>query len=404
MSISVDAMRAVDKNAGIPLCWLSTVLFRIRDALCPRKPVTPKNVLFIELSEMGSAILVDPVLRIAREKTNIHFVIFRKNKASLDLLKTVKEENIFTISPDSLWTLIRDTMKFLIWCRKKKIDTVVDLELFSRFTALLTGWSGAKNRIGFYRYHTEGLYRGEMLTRKVSYNATIHITKNFLSLIHAVFANEEEVPFSKITSKAEDMELAVAEVSQEKKEAVHHIIARESGLEHLGREILLVNANASELLPQRRWSKDSYARLISKVIQAHPDVLVLLTGAASEREGLEEISQTVDSPLCINMAGKFAFEELTALYQTSKVMVTNDSGPAHFAATVKLPTIVLFGPETPALYHSLGPTQPIYAGLHCSPCVSAANHRKTACSNPVCMSAITVDMVYDVLKGHLTTY
>jgi ADP-heptose:LPS heptosyltransferase len=75
-------------------------------------------------------------------------------------------------------------------------------------------------------------------------------------------------------------------------------------------------------------------------------------------------------------------------------MVTNDSGPAHFAAASGLPTIVLFGPETPHLYKPLGNARALYAGLACSPCVSAHNHRKTACTDNVCMRAITVDEVF----------
>ena len=59
-----------------------------------------------------------------------------------------------------------------------------------------------------------------------------------------------------------------------------------------------------------------------------------------------------------------------------------------------LPTIVLFGPETPKLYQPLGTSRAIYAGLACSPCVSAHNHRKTACTDNVCMQAIAVDEVY----------
>jgi hypothetical protein len=62
-----------------------------------------------------------------------------------------------------------------------------------------------------------------------------------------------------------------------------------------------------------------------------------------------------------------------------------------------IPSFVLFGPETPALYGSLGNSTPIFAGLACSPCVSAANHRKTACNKPVCLDAISVDEVFGKL-------
>ena len=46
------------------------------------------------------------------------------------------------------------------------------------------------------------------------------------------------------------------------------------------------------------------------------------------------------------------------------------------------------------LYQPLGNSRAIYAGLACSPCVSASNHRKTACTDNVCMQAISVDEVF----------
>jgi ADP-heptose:LPS heptosyltransferase len=84
-------------------------------------------------------------------------------------------------------------------------------------------------------------------------------------------------------------------------------------------------------------------------------------------------------------------------------MVSNDSGPAHFAAASGLPTIILFGPETPNLYLPLGTATAIYAGIACSPCVSASNHRKSACDDNVCMKAISVEQVLTTVTGALAT-
>jgi len=84
------------------------------------------------------------------------------------------------------------------------------------------------------------------------------------------------------------------------------------------------------------------------------------------------------------------------------LMVTNDSGPSHFAAASGLKTIVLFGPETPKLYQPLGSSRAIYAGIACSPCVSASNHRKTACTDNVCMQMISVDQVFAAVTEELS--
>ena len=97
----------------------------------------------------------------------------------------------------------------------------------------------------------------------------------------------------------------------------------------------------------------------------------------------------------VNFAGRSALSVLPLLYSIADLMVSNDSGPAHFAAVTDMPAIVLFGPETPALYGPLGRARTLTAGLACSPCVSAANHRKTACTDAVCMAAIPPERVLD---------
>jgi hypothetical protein len=66
-----------------------------------------------------------------------------------------------------------------------------------------------------------------------------------------------------------------------------------------------------------------------------------------------------------------------------------------------MPVFVLFGPETPAAYGPLGAATPIYAGLACSPCVTAANHRKSSCNDNVCLQLITSEQVFQVLKPAL---
>ena len=90
------------------------------------------------------------------------------------------------------------------------------------------------------------------------------------------------------------------------------------------------------------------------------------------------LASRIDLARCLSFAGETTLTELPPLYSLASVMVTNDSGPADFAAATGLPTIVLFGPETPNLYRPLGNARSIYAGLACSPCVSAHNHRKDA--------------------------
>ena len=399
--MNVDTMRTIDRTIGVPLTFLLTLWHWLVGKIRPQLPVSPKKILFIELSEMGSTILVDPALRKAKAHLDaeLFFVIFEKNRASLDLIGTITPEHTYTIRETGLFVLVLDTFRFLRWTRKQQIDTVVDLELFSRFTALLTGLCGAKNRVGFYSFHNEGLYRGELLTHKVAYNAHIHIAKNFIALVNSLLADKPELPYSKTIIPDSEIELPVISFSSEQLDNMHALIAKHYPAYNQNlQRLILINPNASELLPQRRWMPERYVELIRRILEAAPDVVVLITGAPSEHNEAQEKCGLVNNERCVNFAGAVTLAQLPVLYTIATLMVTNDSGPGHFSSITPLPTFVLFGPETPALYGSLGNSTPVFAGLACSPCVSAANHRKTPCTDNTCLQAITVDQVFSLIQ------
>ena len=402
--MKINLMRKVDYFAGIPLCFLATLWVRLVTLLARQESAPPRNVLFIELSEMGSAILADPAMRKMRRAANagLHFLIFSSNAASLRLLGTVPESNVFTIREDSFINLTLDSVRFLFWARRRGIDTVIDLELFSRYSALLTGLSGAARRIGFHAFNDEGLYRGDMLTHRVAYNPHLHIAKNFIALVNAVLAGKAELPFSKTLIEDSEISLARARVEPGAIEMMRGRIRDAHPAYDASRHrIVLINPNASDLLPQRRWMPERFVAVMRGLLADDETLLILITGSPQERAEAALLQQQVGDSRCVNFAGCLALEELPALYQIAELMLTNDSGPGHFSAVTGLRTFVLYGPETPLLYGSLGNSTPIYAGLACSPCVSATNHRKTPCNDNVCLQVITAEAVLRPLRSAL---
>ena len=397
-------MRKIDHIVGVPLCFLATGVVYLIHFFLKKKNTHPRKVLFVELSEMGSTILADPAMRNMRERSGseLYFLIFKANVASLYLLNTISKTNIFVIREDRFLHLAIDSLRFLFWARRRQIDTVIDLELFSRYTALLTGLSGAVNRVGFYAFYNEGLYRGEMLTHRVAYNPHLHISKNFMALVNAALADQKECPFSKKAVSDGDIKLVKAEINDDTILRVQGFIRDEYPVyDEKHHQLVLINPNASELLPQRRWMPDHFVTVMRGLLAEREDLLVLITGAAAERDEAEELKRQVGYERCINFAGRLSLQELPALYHISEIMLTNDSGPGHFSAVTKLRTFVIFGPETPHLYGSLGNSTAIYAGLACSPCVSAANHRRTPCVDNVCLQVIKPEMVLQQLREAL---
>jgi ADP-heptose:LPS heptosyltransferase len=327
----------------------------------------------------------------------LFFAIFESNYKSLQILKTVDEEHIFKMRSDNLLNLSLDVLKFIIWCRSKKISTVIDLELFSRFTAILSGLSGAGGRIGFSQFHDEGMYRGFIINYPVRYNPHVHITINFMSLVHRAL-NQYNNPYP--TIKIDPAQLKIAKAVPEDFD-MNRVKGKLSDLyeDWNKKRIVLINPNASDLLPQRRWLPEYFVSVGKEILRNFEDVLLIATGAPSEKEYVQRVVDDINNERCINSAGVFEFLELIPLYFLSELMLTNDSGPAHFSSVTPLKVFVIMGPETPVLYGPLGNAEVFYLGLPCSPCVSAANHRKTTCITRPCITGISPENVYEKL-GH----
>jgi ADP-heptose:LPS heptosyltransferase len=157
---------------------------------------------------------------------------------------------------------------------------------------------------------------------------------------------------------------------------------------------VLLNPNTGDLLPTRMWPADRFVALAQQILADHPDVTLVLTGGPSEQEATEALRREMGGSRVLCMAGRTSLRDVLVLYTLGAVLVTNDSGPGHFASMTDIENIVLFGPETPQRFGPLGAhAHVIWAGLACSPCVNPYNHRFSACTDNVCMQSITVAQV-----------
>jgi ADP-heptose:LPS heptosyltransferase len=399
-------MRWIDRWVGVPLVAVLVGLHRLWWLIAPpRRPETIRRIAFLGLSELGSTVIADPAVRLARalfRGAELSYVIFAGNRGSLGMLGTIDPQRVLTIREDDVLGFILDSFAVIRTLRRRQIDIVVDLELFSRYTSILSLLSGAPIRSGFYRFFSEGLYRGNHLTHPVQYNPHQHVARNFLALVHAATEEPGTVPHGK--RRIEDTEIRLEPYRNAAASASlrSRLVAAFPVLARTKRWVIL-NANASQLIPLRRWPLAKFGALAKRLLD-DPSVAVLLTGVALENVDAQEIARMAPSERLIDLTGLTRLEEPPALYGLCDMMLTNDSGPAHFAALAQLKTWVLFGPETPALYGALNPNAEfIYKGLACSPCVSAANHRRSPCTDNQCMKQITVEEVFARMRGHLDT-
>ncbi|MHB8836634.1 MAG: glycosyltransferase family 9 protein [Candidatus Methylomirabilia bacterium] len=94
--------------------------------------------------------------------------------------------------------------------------------------------------------------------------------------------------------------------------------------------------------PNKRWSPSSFAAVADGLRQTE-GLEPVIAGDASDQEAAEAVRALIPggAPL---LAGRTSLPELAALLKIARVVVANDSGPAHLAAAVGAPVVVLFGP------------------------------------------------------------
>jgi ADP-heptose:LPS heptosyltransferase len=156
------------------------------------------------------------------------------------------------------------------------------------------------------------------------------------------------------------------------------------------------------MLPIRKWGEANFVSLANRLLAENEGVWIVFTGSPSERSACETMAAEVGSPRAVSVAGMTSMEELIALYWIADVLVTNDSGPGHFASLSGIKSVVMFGPETPALFGPLGNNATVvFKRLACSPCVSAYNQRETPCTDNLCMQLIGVDEIADIVNNLL---
>lgn len=392
--MNANSIRLADRWLGLPACALLTLVRRVFDRRSAEGPV--RRILFLKLVEQGATVLAYPALRAAVEKVgreNVYFMVLAENRPILDLLDVIPAENVVVVPTGGLVRTLRGMLGAIRRIRAARIDAVIDYELFSRASAVLGYVSGARRRIGYHAFHGDGPWRGDLLTHRLVCNPHLHMQTVMSLMVEAVGRDPSDLPALDVDVNRFDTGLKRFEPTAEEAADVRAIIAS-AAESAAGGALVLLNANASDLLPLRKWDGDRYVDLARRLLSTDPGLRIAFTGAPSEAAAAGALVRTVGDPRCFSLAGRTTMRQLIVLYTLADLLVTNDSGPAHFASLTGIDVITLFGPETPAVFGVRGPLSHIlHAGLPCSPCVNAANNRLSACRNNLCMQAITVERV-----------
>jgi ADP-heptose:LPS heptosyltransferase len=401
LPVGILTLQRTDRWIGAPLCAILTLVRRIFESVGQSGVPQVRRILFIKFAEQGSTVLAYPAIRRAIEmvgRENVYFVVFEDNRFILDAMEIIPEENVITIATKSLPALATNAMRAVLRVRKIGIDAAIDMEFLTRFSAILTFVTGAKSRVGFHTFFGDGPYRGDLMTHRLLYNPHLHTSQMFEAMVQALTRDPATLPTFDFKPSA-DQTLASFRPSPSELAEINTLLQQENP-DVGSAPLVLLNPNASDLLPLRRWPPLHYVELGRRLLERYPELFIVFTGAPSEAATINQLATEVGSTRVITLAGKTTLRQVLVLYTRSEILVTNDSGPVHFASVTPIRVVALFGPETPALFAARSPNAvALWAGIACSPCVNAYNNRQSVCRNNLCMQAITVEDVFKEVTG-----
>ena len=375
--MTVGDKQRVDRLLGPGLMVLLRPLAQLAGRLLRRDHTsTPRGeVVFIKLLGGGSLLIALPaLLGVRRRYPNLTLTLvcgspvapFAKLMGVFDRVEVMNDRSgtlaLLASAGRILWGLIF-----------RRVDTVVDLEVYSQLTTAFSLLTLARNRIGFYVAST--YWRRNVLTHLVFFNrarGVFHFYAATAQLLGAPSASREEVRA--------------------------HLLARISATRS-HRDHVAVGAGCSDfasvrLLPLPEWRE--FARTHQTEISA---VHWIFLGSDSDAQFSEQVAAAVRESIpefsYENRCGQLSLEESFACIAAARQFIGIDSALLHAARALAIPTISFFGPTDPTTL-----LEPIvdhvdlvyYRPPICSPCLHVTQTPPCKGRN-VCMELFTRETV-----------
>jgi len=289
-----------------------------------------KKILIIKPSALGDIIQAMPAaccLAQSFPDAQIDWFIRPEYSALLEHHKCIHKMVMFDRNKLGKWWYkpgaFAELIKFIRQLRKEKYDIVFDFQ--GRFRSAIFAWfSGCKKRIGMAPTQeiTTPFY-----TRRIA-PSSVHLVDFFLDMVCEIGAKRAKVDFG-----LKPQPQAIAETQK---------ILSAHQVNKASYAVFVPGATVEA----KKWPIENFAVLADKVYKKY-HCSIAAVGIETERETAEELQELADVPV-IDLAGRTNIRQLIALLAGAKIVVSNDTGPAHIAAALGVPMVLIFGFTNPA--------------------------------------------------------
>ena len=390
--------KLADRYIGIILL---IILYPVNQILKLRKRVVPGNILVIKLSAMGDTILLIPALKFLREQfpdSQIDFLCTTINNKIIENCPYIN--NIILLDINRLIINPVKTLQFIINLFNKKYDTVIDADQWLRISALLSFFTFARQRAGFY---TRNQYKHYLFTDIIEHDREKHEVECFLDLVVPVIDDSLETIKTR-TLKGATTSFPIDKGGKIKLEywvSENDLIQAKQILEKTGinRKFIIIHPSVPGHGWQRQFPIEKVIQLCNELLKLSDNYQIVLTGTKNDEQLVNGILKSVNNTNLYRITG-IPLNVLAGILKLSSLLVCNNTGILHLASALHVPVVAIHGPTDPKKW---GPYDTksvvIKPKLNCSPCLYLGF--EYGCDTNKCIAQIEVNEILSAIKSLL---
>jgi heptosyltransferase II len=333
------------------------------------------RILLIEPNWLGDILFTTPAIRALRRSSPEVFIGVMAHPRCKEMLEDNPNINVvIDFDERSSHRGLVKKILFIFKLRRMKFDTVISFHR-SMTKMLIARLAGIGRRIGYYTKK-----RSWLLTDCIKEDKGItHRVEYFLGILRSIG----------IDDAGRDYDFYISEyIVQEADD-----IMEKAGIKR-GEKFFIINPGGN--WPPKRWLKERYACLAERLHSIY-NLKILVTGAQKDINLASDIINS-SGDYVVSLCGKTTLKQLAAIMRKANLVVANDTGPMHIAASQQVPVIALFGPTSPKVTgpYGKGKCLVLQKWFNCvTPCYKT-------CDDYKCMEAISVDDVIGAIGRSLS--
>jgi heptosyltransferase-3 len=344
------------------------------------------RILVVRLRSIGDIILLTPALRLLnnwRPDLRVSVVVEHRFRSLLAANPTVEE--VLEPGDGTGWNKLTSRLRAARELRRRKFVLCVNLHggPTSRF---LTRTCGAGRKVGFAHYRSPALY--DVLVpdaRTILGKESIHTAEHQASAFFHLGLPHNAIPRAELYFTSED---------------AAWWMGKRKGLGILpGQDYAILHPTA--LYKTKEWSPGKFARLGEYLMNSKGFVPVYSCGPG-ESAVLDAIEHST-GPRIHRLEGA-SLSQFAAALAGAQIFIGNDSGPAHMAAALSRPGVVIFGSSSSLIWGPWPrqacdvPVRIVQNPYECNPCPGDRCYRF---ERPECILSVSFEQVREAVDAVL---